>query len=232
MNTLTKLALGLMGRLRPQPLLEEGAPTIELPAPRSEGGKPLMQALRLRRSLREFAPQPLPRPMLADLLWAAAGINRAKLGGRTAPSAMNAQEVDLYVALPEGLYLYEPAAHRLRQAVASDVRRVTGYQDFVDAAPLDLIYVADHARMKLVPAERRTAYAHAAAGAMAQNAYLFCASAGLATVIRAWFDARALTEAMRLGTDQHVLLAQTVGRAARAAKETQAAAASRRRRAG
>lgn len=222
MNTLTKLALGLMGQLRPQRPLDQGAPTIALPAPRAEGGKPLMQVLDQRRSSREFAPQPLPRPMLADLLWAAAGINRPKLGGRTAPSAMNAQEVDLYVALPEGLYLYEPVAHRLRQVVASDVRRVTGYQDFVDSAPLDLIYVADHARMKLVPADRRTAYAHAAAGAMAQNVYLFCASAGLGTVIRAWFDARALTEAMELGTDQHVLLAQTVGRPARAGRASAA----------
>lgn len=220
MNTLTKLALGLLGQLQPQAPLDEGAPTIELPEPRDEGGKPLMWALRQRRSSRDFAPQPLPRQTLADLLWAAAGVNRPRLGGRTAPSAMNAQEVDLYVALPEGLYLYEPAAHRLRQAVASDARRVTGYQDFVDSAPLDLIYVADHARMKLVPADRRTAYAHAAAGAMAQNVYLFCASAGLATVIRGWFDVRALTAAMQLGPDQHVLLAQTVGRPAKARPAT------------
>jgi hypothetical protein len=218
MNTLTKLALGLMGQLRPQPVLDESAPAIELPTPRTEGGKPLMQALRGRRSQREFAPQPLARPVLSDLLWAAAGVNRARLGGRTAPSALNAQEVSLYVALPEGLYLYEPAAHVLRRAAASDVRRVTGYQDFVDTAPLDLIYVADHARMALVPADRREAYAFAAAGAMAQNVYLFCASAGLATVIRAWFDARALTQAMQLPPEQHLLLAQTVGRPARAAR--------------
>jgi len=218
MNTLTKLALGLMGQLRPLPVLDEGAPTIELPTPRTEGGKPLMQALRLRRSQREFATQALPRQTLSDLLWAAAGINRPKLDGRTAPSAMHAQEVHLYVALPEGLYLYEPAAHRLRQARASDVRRVTGYQDFVDTAPLDLIYVADHARMKLVPADRREAYAFAAAGAMAQNVYLFCASAGLATVIRGWFDGHALTQAMQLPPDQHLLLAQTVGRPARASR--------------
>lgn len=226
MNTLTKLALGLMGQLRPQPALDEGAPTIELPAPRTEGGQPLMQVLARRRSQREFAPQPLPRPVLADLLWAATGINRPKLGGRTAPSAMNAQEVSVYVALPEGLYLYEPGAHVLRQVAASDVRRVTGYQDFVDRAPLDLIYVADHARMKLVPADRRGAYAFAAAGAMAQNVYLYCASAGLATVIRAWFDARALTQAMQLPADQHLLLAQTVGRPGKAARAVAAGRAS------
>jgi SagB-type dehydrogenase family enzyme len=216
MNTLTKLALGLMGQLRAQAPLGSSTPTLELIAARTSGGKPLMDALRRRESRREFSPRPLPAQTLADLLWAAAGINRMKLGGRTAPSAMNAQEVLLYVALPEGLYLYDPAEHLLRQAVASDVRRVTGYQDFVDTAPLDLIYVADHARMKLVPADRREAYAFAAAGAMAQNVYLFCASAGLATVIRGWFDARALKQAMGLGPDQQILLAQTVGRPARA----------------
>jgi SagB-type dehydrogenase family enzyme len=150
--------------------------------------------------------------MLSDLLWAAAGVNRSLLGGRTAPSAMNAQEVTLYVALPEGLYRYEPLPHALQLVDATDVRRVTGYQDFVDSAPLEVIYVADHARMKLVPAAQRESYASVAAGAMAQNVYLYCASAGLATVIRAWIDRHALSQAMGLDTDQQILLAQTVGR--------------------
>jgi SagB-type dehydrogenase family enzyme len=170
-----------------------------------------MEALRRRQSQREFSARPLDEQDLSDLLWAAAGINRPDLGGRTAPSAMNAQEVQLHVALPKGLYRYDPAAHALQLTVASDVRRVTGYQDFVDLAALDLIYVADHGRMKLVPAAQREAYAYAAAGAMAQNAYLYCASAGLATVVRAWFDRHALSQAMGLDTDQQLLLAQTVG---------------------
>jgi len=93
----------------------------------------------------------------------------------------------------------------------ADVRRVTGYQDFVDAAPLDLVFVADHTRMRLVPVDKRTAYAHAAAGAMAQNVYLFAAAHGLATVIRAWIDREAVAEALGLSHDQEVLLAQTVG---------------------
>ena len=100
---------------------------------------------------------------------------------------------------------------RLLHVAASDVRRVTGYQDFVDSAPLDLVYVADHARMKMVPAAQREAFAFTAAGAMAQNVYLCCASQGLAAVIRAWFDHRALAAAMGLGADQQLLLAQTVG---------------------
>jgi SagB-type dehydrogenase family enzyme len=211
MNTLTKLALGLMGQLKPQPPVGDTAITLALPPPRRSGGLPLMQALRQRQSQREFAPKALRKQQLSELLWAAAGINRPALGGRTAPSAMNAQEVLLYVALPQGLFRYEPAAHELRLAAATDVRRVTGYQDFVDTAPLDLVYVADHSRMHLVPAGMREAYAYAAAGAMAQNVYLYCASAGLATVIRAWFDRDALARAMALGNDQPLLLAQTVG---------------------
>jgi nitroreductase len=211
MNTLTKLALGLMGQLKPQPPARDAATTLTLPPPKRSGGMPLLQALLRRESQREFAPRALRKQTLSDLLWAAAGINRPELGGRTAPSAMNAQEVQLYVALPQGLFRYEPTTHKLEMSVAMDVRRVTGYQDFVDSAPLDLVYVADHAQMKLVPAAQREAFAFAAAGAMAQNVYLFCASAGLATVIRAWFDRHALAQAMGLGPDQQLLLAQTVG---------------------
>lgn len=216
-NTLTKLALGLMGKLTPLPPAGDPADLRELPAPALSGGMPLMSALAQRQSQRDFAPDPLPEQTLSELLWAAGGINRPSLGGRTAPSAMNSQEVLLYVALPQGLFVYEPARHALQLAVASDVRRVTGNQDFVDKAPLDLIFVADHTRMKLVPASQRQPYAFAAAGAMAQNVYLYCASAGLATVIRAWFDHQALARAMGLQADHQLLLSQTVGRVAAAA---------------
>jgi nitroreductase len=148
--------------------------------------------------------------VLSSLLWAAWGVNRPD-GGRTAPSAVDAQEIDLYVALPGGAYLYDASRHLLHLVAATDVRRVTGYQDFVDQAPLDLVLVADHARMKLIPAEQRNSYSSAAAGAIAQNVYLFAASEGLATVIRAWIDRHALAEALGLTHDQHVVLAQTVG---------------------
>mgnify|MGYP002784701680 CR=1 FL=1 len=213
MNLLTKMALGLIGQMRAGPPVGDGSAALVLPPARTEGGMPLMQVLARRQSARAFDPAPLPLQTLSDLLWAAAGVNRPEHGGRTAPSAMNAQEVDVYVALPEGLYLYDPAAHALQRMLAADVRRVTGYQDFVDAAPLDLVYVADHARMKLVPAAQRESYASVAVGAMAQNVYLYCASAGLSTVIRAWIDRQALATAMALGTDQQVMLAQTVGAA-------------------
>jgi len=214
MNTLTKLALGLLGQNKPEPAQGDAADSIVLPAANTDGGLPLMQALAQRQSQREFAPEPLPLAMLSNLLWAAAGLNRPGLGGRTAPSALNAQEVDVYVALPNGLYRYAALGHALHLVRAIDVRRVTGYQDFVDTAPLDLIMVADYSRMKLVPVSQRMAYAYTCAGAMAQNVYLYCASEGLATVIRAWLDRDALTKAMGLGSEQQVLLSQTVGRKA------------------
>ena len=210
MSTLTKMALGVMGQLRPRPARGPGAKTIALPAPDRSGGLPLMKAIAKRRSAREFARDELPLPVLSSLLWAAYGVNR-RGGGRTAPSALNAQEIDVYVALPSGAYAYDATAHRLRLIAAQDLRRVTGYQDFVDEAPLDLVYVADHSRMKLVPVDRRESYASVAAGAIAQNVYLFASSAGLATVIRAWIDRSAIADALGLAHDEQVLLSQTVG---------------------
>jgi hypothetical protein len=209
MGTLTKLALGLMGQLKPRPAVD--AATTALPPPRRSDGMALMEALQRRESTRDFGSDALADQILSDLLWCAAGINRRDVGGRTTPSAMNSQEVQLHVATPQGLFRYEPIGHALELTVASDVRRVTGYQDFVDTAPLDLVYVANHDRMKLVPAAQRERYAFAAAGAMAQNVYLFCAANGLGTVIRAWFDHQALAAAMGLEPDQQLLLCQTVG---------------------
>ena len=210
LNTLTKLALGAMGRLRPKPAQGDAMQQIALPAPEKIGGMPLMEAIAARHSAREFSPKQLPLPMLSNLLWAADGINRPG-GGRTAPSAINAQEIDVYVALPSGAYLYDAAAHALRLVAGSDLRRVTGYQDFVDDAALDLVYVADHGRMKLVPAASRESYASVAAGAITENVYLFAAGNGLSTVIRAWIDRDAIANALGLAHDQQVLLSQTVG---------------------
>ncbi len=115
------------------------------------------------------------------------------------------------MALPEGAYLYDHVAHTLNLVAGQDVRRVTGYQDFVDKAPLDLVLVANHSRMRMVPAESRALFAATSAGAIAQNVYLFAASAGLLTVIRAWIDRQAIAEALGLDHDQQVLLSQTVG---------------------
>ena len=210
MTTVAKMVLGMMGRLRPAPAAGDSATTIALPVVDPHGGMPLMEALAARRSAREFAPDALPLPLLSGLLWAAFGINRPD-GGRTAPTALNAQEIDVYVALPSGAYRYDATTNALVLVAATDVRRVTGYQDFVDEAPLDLVYVADHTRQRLVPVGQRESYASAAAGGIAQNVYLFAAAHGLSTVIRAWIDREAIAEALGLTHDQQVLLSQTVG---------------------
>ena len=137
MSTLTKLALGMMGQLRPKPAQGDTLPKIALPTPQKEGGMALMEALSKRQSARQFAPKELSLPLLSNLLWAAYGVNRPDKG-RTAPSALNSQEIDIYVALPSGAYLYDATANVLQLVAASDVRRVTGYQDFVSEAALDL----------------------------------------------------------------------------------------------
>ncbi len=187
---------------------------VALPAPQMEGGMPLMQALRLRRSTRGFAATPLAPAMLSDLLWAGYGISDAKASHRTAPSARNWQEVDLYLALADGLYVLEPAAWRLRLVSGEDVRAATGLQDYVAQAPLDLVFVARLSRMDEQASLVRQFYMALDTGYISQNVYLFCASAGLATVARGLLDRRAMAAALRLDPDQRVVLAQSVGFAA------------------
>lgn len=189
---------------------QEAKPT-PLPAPQMDGGKPLMQVLKERRSARAFSPDKLPPQVLSNLLWAAFGVNRPESGGRTAPSASNRQEVDVYVAAADGLFLYEPKSHALRPVSAEDIRALTGRQPFVKDAPVNLIYVADLAKMGNVAAADKDIYPAAATGFIGQNVYLFCASEGLATVVRASIDRPALAKAMGLRPDQKIILAQTVG---------------------
>lgn len=184
---------------------------LELPKPQTDGGRPLMQVLRDRHSTREFKTDKLPLQVLSNLLWAAFGINRPETGKRTAPSAMNWQEVDIYVALPEGLYVYDAKAHRLVQILAEDVRAATGGQDFVKGAPLNLVYVADLARTKDAGAEEKNFYTTIDVGFISQNVYLFCASEGLATVVRGTVDRPALAKLMKLRPEQKIIVAQTVG---------------------
>jgi nitroreductase len=184
---------------------------IVLPAPRTTGGMPLLDALRQRRSGRDFADRTLPAQLLSDLLWAACGINRPELGKRTAPSARNWQEIDVYVVLAGGVYLYDATAHALEPVAGGDLRAVAGTQPFVATAPLNLVYVAETSRMEGATPEQSDAYAAADAAFIAQNVYLFCASEGLATVVRASVDRPALARAFGLRPSQRVALAQTVG---------------------
>ena len=182
---------------------------IQLPAAQSEGGRPLMQVLKERRTRREFSSEKLPMQMLANLLWAAFGINRPD-GGRTAPSAMNWQEIDIYVAMSDGLFLYNAKANRLEPILAQDVRAATGTQAFVTAAPLNLVYVADLSKTGQSGSEAEF-FTAADVGFISENVYLFCASEGLATVVRGSVDRAVLAKIIKLGPNQKILLAQSVG---------------------
>ncbi len=192
------------------PIVTQEPDTIRLPAPQMEIGKPLMQALSARHSTR-FAPRPLERQELANLLWAADGVNRPESGGRTAPSARGWHEIDIYVARPEALYRDDPATHTLVPAVSGDLRTLTGPQPFVAKAPLNLIYVADRTRQGSAAEADKERYNYANTGFIAQNVYLYCASQGLVTVVRASLDREALAGAMAPRPEQHIILAQTVG---------------------
>jgi SagB-type dehydrogenase family enzyme len=184
---------------------------IKLPAPKMEGGKPLMQALKERKSMRGFSSQELTLEVISDMLWAADGINRPESAHRTAPSAVNMQEIDIYLAKADGLYLYDAQANMLMPVASGDIRALTGGQAFVKDAPLNLIYVADFSKMSRMSGEDRDFYAAADTGFISQNVYLYCASFGLATVVRGSIDKPALAKAMKLRLEQKIILAQTIG---------------------
>lgn len=186
-------------------------PGLQLPAPQTDIGKPLMQALKLRQSTRTFDSKALPLQELSNLLWAADGINRPESGKRTAPSAMNWQEVDIFVALPEALYLYDAKTQSLKTVLARDVREATGQQPFVKDAPLTLIYVSDALKMKNANEQDQMLYGAADVGFIAQNVYLYCASQGLAVVVRGMVDRSALAKTMDLRSAQKIILTQTIG---------------------
>ncbi len=184
---------------------------VPLLKPQTDGGKPLMQVLKDRKSSREFSSENLPAQMLSNLLWAAFGVNRPESGKRTAPSAMNRQEMDIYLASADGLYLFDAKAHALKPVLAQDIRAMTGLQSFVKDVPLNLVYVADFSRMGSATAKQKEFYSAADTGFIAENVYLFCASEGLATVVRGSIDKAALAKVMKLRTDQKITLAQSIG---------------------
>ena len=194
---------------------------ITLPKPETDGGKSVLAALQGRRTNRNIREDKLPPQMLSNLLWAAFGVNREKANfgksGRTAASASNSQEIDLYVALPEGVYLYEAVPHRLTPIVAGDFRARSG-RSSAARAPVNIFYVVDLARYVLEgnpdrnikDPEIQKSYYYCAVGLIAQNVYLFAASQGLA----AWFhncDKTNTPKEFKLRSDQRVLFAQTVG---------------------
>lgn len=192
------------------PAVCEQLQPLKLPAPQTNEGRSLMQVLKDRHTTREFSKKPLSSQTLSNLLWAAFGINRPDAEKRTAPSAHNWQEIDIYVATGDGLYLYDPAVNVLIPVVSKDIRPLTGGQDFVAEAPVNLIYVADFSKMD-GSREDKTFYSAADTGFIAENVYLFCASKGLGTVVRGWVNRPELSRAMGLRPEQVITLAQTVG---------------------
>jgi SagB-type dehydrogenase family enzyme len=187
------------------------AESVTLPKPRLGSGVPLMQALKSRHSSRSFSARELPKQVLSELLWAAYGVNRPDSGRRTAPSAHDRREVDLYVAMKDGLYRYDADNHALILVAKKDLRAATGRQKFPGRAPLNIVYVADLAKMPGVPRSAALEAAAISTGAIVQNVYLYAASEGLAAVVRGWIDKKALAKAMGLRVEQYVFVAQTVG---------------------
>jgi SagB-type dehydrogenase family enzyme len=200
-----RMAVPLTGSLMAEPK------SVQLLPPQTDGGRPLMQVLKDRKSSREFSTEKLPPQMLSNLLWAAFGINRSDSKKRTAPSAMNWQEIDVYVAMADGLYLYDAKGNTLQSVLAEDIRAATGIQPFVKDVPVNLIYVADFTKMEKATAEDKVFYSAANTGFIAENVYLFCASEGLATVVRNLIDKPALAKVMKLRPEQRVILSQSVG---------------------
>lgn len=191
------------------------AQDIKLPDPDKTGGIPLMQALNARQTTRSFTKDSLSLQQLSELLWAAFGINRPDQGKRTAPSAMNWQEIDIYVTLPGGTYVYVAEQHTLKFINNADLRKATGSQGFVADAALNIVYVADLGKRGFKEGaevkDQDLFMTYSDAAFIAQNVYLYCASAGLGCVVRGSVPQNNLPKDMGLRSNQRIILAQTVG---------------------
>ena len=178
------------------------AENIKLPTPVKKGGKPLMEALNARQSTRVFSEKELPANTLSNLLWAAFGYNRTDK--RPAPSAMNKQSIDIYIATKNGFYLYDAKQNELQLKVKGDYRKQTGMQPFVGSAFMEIVYVS-----KKVSNSNEMLYADC--GFIAQNVYLYCASENLGTVVRGSVPKDELAKILGLSDKNQILLCQTVG---------------------
>jgi SagB-type dehydrogenase family enzyme len=216
------LCLGLLVFVSPQLSVSQDAKVVKLPPPQTSGGKPLMQALKERQSTRGgFGPEEkLSMQTLSNLLWAADGVNRPAGNHRTAPSAVDWQNIDIYVLTADGVFLYDAVQHILKVIVDKDMRASAGLegsggmvQDFAKTAPVSLVYVANMAKTKAMKYGGEDVglwWSAVGVGAIAQNVYLFCASENLACIVRAMVDAAKLTQVFKLGPDQKVMLTSTI----------------------
>lgn len=195
-----------------QAAIEQGG-VIKLNEPRLDKGISLMAALKKRKTDRNISDKKLTLQQLSDLLWAADGVNRPD-GKRTSPAAMAKYAVDIYVVLPEGVYLYDVPKHELTPIAKGDYRKDTGKQDFVYTAPLNLVYVINLKNWenlnRPVQVNKRDRWIILEAGFFVQNVYLYCASEGLGTVVRGYIDEDKFGKVIKV-KPEHVILAQTVG---------------------
>lgn len=189
---------------------EPGEP-IQLPPPDTSGGMPLMQALKNRMSTKEFVAQTIPQDQISNLLWAAFGINRPESGKRTAASAVDCRDIDIYVVLEDATYVYQAEGHRLTPVVNRDVRALAATQEYARVAPINLVYVSDYGRMPESSKDKKAIYSAFHAGSISQNVYLYCASAGLGAVVRDSVDRADLRAVLNLSEDQVIVMAQSVG---------------------
>jgi len=183
--------------------------TIPLPAARQSGGMPLFDALKNRKSTKEFSDKELDLKQISEILWCGFGVNRPKEMRRTAPSAMNAQEIDLYVSTKDGVYLYDFKNHALQKISNQDIRLKISGQPYSKDVPVVIVFVADYSRTKAAPAQRQL-YAYIDTGFISQNIYLYCASEGLGTVIHELNRAET-SKLLNLKSGQEVIMAQSVG---------------------
>ena len=184
---------------------------IKLPQPQKTGGMPLMQALNERSSSRDFSEKDLTEQQLSNLLWAAFGINREGNKKRTAPSSHNNQDIEIYLTIKSGVYLYQAEEHALLQISDKDMRNIAGNQDFVKDAAVNLIYVSDLNKLGNGSIESRKFTAATHCGFIGQNVYLYCASEGLISVFRAWINNKKIADALKLENGFEVIYSQSVG---------------------
>lgn len=191
--------------------------TIKLNPPKLDKGVPVMQALKERKTGRDISSQKLSLQHLSEILWAADGLTHDQ-HKRTAPSAIALYPVEVFVVLESGVYLYDPAEHHLAPVAEGDFRKEAGRQDFVHAAPLNLVFVGNFDKLQNLPAwaatitrENKLKWMHLEAGHKVENVYIYCASENLRTVVRGVYDEEKLGTALKLGPHQVVLCAQTVG---------------------
>ena len=190
----------------------QGAGELKLNRTDLNRGVNVMKAFSDRHSDREFSTRELSLQDLSDLLWAANGVNRPGDGKRTAPSALNKQDVDIYVFLAKGVYLYDASKHVLKLVAEGDHRAVVaGRQDFVKQAPVSLVYVSDLSRFGMGLDEQVKLMGAMDAGIVSQNVNLFCAGVGLSTVPRASMDQEALRKLLKLSDTQVPMMNNPVG---------------------